>query len=232
MKSDFFTEVLVPDFIKLIFENEDWYLYIKEFINILDKYIIENQIKSQNESLKVKGKVIICKDCKIDENVVIHGPVFIGKRVEISPGAFIRPGSIISDDCSIGHCAEIKNSLMMKGSKISNQTFLGDSIIGSRARMAGHSKVANRRFDQKPISFVYKDKKIETGMDKLGMILGEQSRLGGGVSIFPGSMIGKNTFISTGITTGGYIPINKFLKAKVDYEIRDNNFKGNLKKSW
>jgi hypothetical protein len=45
-------------------------------------------------------------------------------------------------------------------------------------------------------------------------------------------MIGKNTFVSTMACIGGYIEPNKFLKFKTQYEILENNFKGELKHTY
>ena len=68
-------------------------------------------------------------------------------------------------------------------------------------------------------------------MDKLGMILGEGSRLGGGVITSPGTMIGKNTFVFTGTQVQGYIAPNKYVKAEIPIKITDNKFAGELKQT-
>jgi bifunctional UDP-N-acetylglucosamine pyrophosphorylase/glucosamine-1-phosphate N-acetyltransferase len=228
MINDFFSEIAVPEFLKKEFEKEDWYLVIAHLIDILQGNVPSVQIGSPVGNLIYHGKVRIGQKCKIGDNVVIDGPVYIGDDVEISTGAYIRAGSIISDGCSIGHAAEIKNAVMMEGSKIANHVFLGDSILGLSARMGGHSETANRLFEQSEISFNYKDKKLFTGLTKLGAIIGEGSRLGGGVFTHPGTMIGKNTFIATCVDIGGYIPANQFVKIKHDYEFKINRFAGKL----
>ena len=233
MIKDFFNEIKAPEFIKSEFLKDDWYKLIVNAKEILSRYIEKTIIKSDlSSSVKIKGNVYIGENCTIGENIVIEGPVYIGNNVEVGHGAYIRAGSIICDYCSIGFVSHVKNSLMMEGSKIANHCFLSDSIIGASSRVGGHSETSNRRFDQAEICFNYKDKKLETGLDKLGLILGEGSRLGGGVFTYPGTMIGKNTFISTMACIGGYIEPNKFVKYKSDCEIIENKFKGKLKHSY
>ena len=222
MISDFFNQILVPDFLKTEFENDNWYLVIGNLKKILEEKISESSLNSNEQTLITSGKVYIGKNCKISPYVVIEGPVYIDDEVEIGPHANIRPGSVISKGCSIGHAAEVKNSIMMERSRVANHTFLGDSIIGVEARLGGHTETANRRFDQKPIEFTYNDSKLQTGLDKLGIILGERSRLGGGVMSSPGTMVGKNSLIGTLAFVSGYIPPNKYLKVKHENIIVDN----------
>jgi len=233
MLEDFFSNIQVPEFLNSEFKKDDWYMLIANLRNILKKEISENSIKSKiSDKVVLNGNVFVGENTVIGEFVVIDGPVYIGNNVEIGPGVYIRPGTVICDDVSIGHASEIKNSIMMPGSKLANHVLLADSIIGKKARLAGHCETANRRFDQGEIDFIYKNSKLNTGLDKLGMILGDGSRLGGGVFTFPGTMIGMNTFVSTMACVGGYIEPNKFIKFKGQYETLDNNFKGELKQSY
>jgi bifunctional UDP-N-acetylglucosamine pyrophosphorylase/glucosamine-1-phosphate N-acetyltransferase len=231
MLQDFFKDILVPDFLKQRFQQEDWYVLTKDLRDLVAAQIPETQLNSTEETLKTKGKVYIGPNCTIGEYVVIDGPVYIDADVEIGPHVYIRPGSVIAKGCSIGHAAEVKNSVMMEGSKVSNHVFLGDSIIGANARLGGHCETTNRRFDQQPIEFSYRDFKITTDQDKLGLIMGDGSRLGGGVFTAPGTMIGINCFISTMAFVSGYIPSGKFIKVEMETDMIDNRFAKELKPS-
>ncbi len=224
--NELFTSLPIPAFLREYLESDDWYLITGKFRSIL-----ENNLKSSSTKVPngvVNGMVSIGENCVIGSFVVIEGPVYIGNNVEIGSHAHIRAGSIIGDNCVVGYTAGIKNSLMMNGAKISNHTFMGDSIMCARARLGGHSETANRRFDQKEIAWNFKNGQQETGLDKLGSIIGEDSRIAGGVILAPGTVIGKNTFISSGANVSGYIPDGKFIKVNNNYEIRDNNFKSKL----
>lgn len=231
MLHDFFKDILVPDFLKPEFEAEEWYLILDRLRDILDKNIPETKLESNDPTLKVRGKVYIAPNCKIGDYVVIDGPAYIDEGAEIGPHVYIRPGSVIGKNCVVAHASEVKNAVMMDGSKISNHVFLGDSIIGAKARLGGHCDTANRRFDQQPIEFSYKDFKIQTGLVKLGLILGEGSRLGGAVITAPGTMIGLNCFVSTKAFVSGYIPPNKFIKVEFETDMIDNRFAKELEHS-
>jgi NDP-sugar pyrophosphorylase family protein len=224
----FFNEILVADFLKPYFEKEDWYLLPGKIKDILKENIKETEINSEIGNLIYHGNVYIGKNCVIGDNVVLDGPVYIGDNVEIATGAYIRAGSYIGNGCAIGHAAEIKAAIIMDKAKVANHCFCGDSIMGSKARMGGHSETANRKFDQTLISLNIDGNVFETNLDKYGAVIGEGSRLGGGVFTSPGTTIGMNTFISTLVQISGYVPSNKFVKMSSIPVIKDNSFSGEL----
>lgn len=222
MLEEFFLDIKTPKFLKNEFDKDDWYEVIGKLRDLLDENIKESVILSPVKKVSINGKVYIGKNCKIAEYVVIDGPCFIDDDVEIGPGVYIRPGSVISKYCSVGHASEIKNSIMMEHSKVANHVLLTDSIIGVSARLGGHCETTNRNFDQSNIYWNFEKEKINSNLDKLGVILGEQSRLGGGVFTLPGTTIGRNTFVSTMTVVSGFIPKESFVKYKITNTILKN----------
>lgn len=226
MWEDLFNDIQTFKFVIPYFQREDWYLIVRNL-----KEIILNNISSKTLEItdgKIIGDVHIGENVTIGPFVVIEGPVYIGDNVEIGAHTHIRPGTIIGNNCVVGYTSGVKNTLMMDGSKISNHSFIGDSILGAKARIGAHTEVSNRRFDQKTISWNFSKGKVETKLDKLGAIIGEQSRLGGGTVTSPGTVIGKRTFIDSGVVVSGYIPSNKFVKNQKILDIRENSFQGEL----
>jgi len=229
---DFFKNIAVPSFLIGEFTKEDWYLISTRLKGILKAEIKKTETKSSNATLITRGIVYIGENCLLGDYIVIEGPAYIGENVEIVSHSYIRPGSVICNGCSVGHAAEVKAAIMMEGSKIANHAFLGDSILGKTARLGGHTETQNRKFEQDIIHLSYKDQRISTGCEKYGAIIGEGSRLGGGVLTFPGTSIGKNTFIMSGLSIGGYIPPDTFVKSTPAFEFRKNRFTSELKNNF
>ena len=226
--NDFFKEIAVPEFLIAYLGSNEWFKVVGKLKEIIKNSGVKFVQHSSGRNLICNGQVYVGKDCVIGDNVVIDGPSYIDDGVELATGCYVRAGSVISNECSVGHAAEIKNSIMMEKSKVSNHAFLGDSILGKSGRLAGHSETGNRRFDQGIVELSYKDGRISTGLDKFGAIIGQGSRLGGGVTVLPGTAIGMNSFISTGVVIGGYIAPNQFVSLDLNYKIRDNKFIGEL----
>jgi bifunctional UDP-N-acetylglucosamine pyrophosphorylase/glucosamine-1-phosphate N-acetyltransferase len=101
----------------------------------------------------------------------------------------------------VGAACEVKNSIIMDGSKIPHLNYVGDSIIGKDCNFGAGTKIANLRLDKKDI----KVNGIETKRRKLGAIIGDNVQTGINAGINVGSMIGNNTFIGPGALASGVI---------------------------
>lgn len=149
----------------------------------------------------LKGCVSIGKNTVIKSGSYIIGPVVIGQDCEIGPNCYIRPSTSIGDHCHIGFAVEVKNSIIMNGSKLPHHNYVGDSIIGEYCNLGAGAKIANLRLDRKEISFGG----INTGRFKLGTIMGDRVQVGINASINTGTMIGNNSFIGPGAIAAGVI---------------------------
>ena len=174
------------------------------------------------EFCSIKGNYFIDEGTVIHPNVTIEGPVMIGKNVEIQSGALIRPGSIIGDNCVVGHGSEIKNTIMQNKSKVASLAFAGDTILGKSTRIGSGIILANRRFDQKNIVIKINGEKIDSGRDFFGAIVGDSSRIGANAATLPGTMIGPYTWILPTLQVRGFIPAEKRLYPHENYRMEDN----------
>ncbi|MBA7581577.1 Bifunctional protein GlmU [subsurface metagenome] len=91
----------------------------------------------------VKDVVSIGKNTVVRSGSYIVGPVIIGQDCDIGPNCYIRPYTSIGDNCHIGSAVEVKNSIIMKGSKIPHHNYVGDSIIGEECNLGAGTKIAN-----------------------------------------------------------------------------------------
>ena len=184
----------------------------------LKQEIEEKNIKENNGELLGEvtfiGNYYIGKKTKIYGNVTIEGPVYIGENVEIKPGAYIRPGTIISDNCSIGFNSEVKAAVLQKGAKVASLAFVGDSILGKSARIGSGVITANRKFDQSNIR--------DTESDFFGLVLGDNSRMGANSASLPGTFIGPYTWIFPLTQVRGFIPELKKVSNKPEMYMTDN----------
>jgi bifunctional UDP-N-acetylglucosamine pyrophosphorylase/glucosamine-1-phosphate N-acetyltransferase len=171
------------------------------------------------EHVVIRGEVFIDEGTMIEPFVLIVGPAYIGKNVLIRSGAWIRPGSIIGDDVVVGHGMELKNVHLASNVKMGTNTFVGDSILGKGARIGSGTIIGNRRFDQQEVQLTIGEKKIGTGKDKFGCILGDYVRLGSNVSTAPGTVIGKHTFVYANASVSGFIPKDSLVKLRQTQEV-------------
>ena len=158
-----------------------------------------------SESAKIIGEVKIEENAKVMEHAVIKGPCYIGKGVLVGNNTILRNGVDIEENCVVGANVEIKNSLIMENSK-THSGFLGDSVVGSNCRMGAGFCTANVRIDRATVKATVKEQKIDTGLKSLGVMIGNNSRIGIKASTMPGVIIGENVFVGPSTTVLHNIP--------------------------
>jgi UDP-N-acetylglucosamine diphosphorylase/glucosamine-1-phosphate N-acetyltransferase len=149
----------------------------------------------------LKGPVAIGKNTVLKSGTYIEGPVIIGDGCRIGPNCYIRPSTTIGNDCHIGAAVEVKNSVIMNGTDFPHLNYVGDSVIGEGCNFGAGTKIANLRLDKQNIKVAG----IDTKRRKLGAIIGDRVETGINASINVGSMIGNNTFIGPGVMASGTI---------------------------
>ncbi len=168
----------------------------------------ENGIQAQiTDRIKNDGDFkAIHPTAKIGDYVSIEGACYIGPGAEIKNGAFLRRGSWICSGAIVGHCSEVKNSILLPGSKAPHFNYVGDSIIGSGANLGAGAKISNVRNDRGTIPVTNKKgERFDSGMRKLGAMVGDGSQLGCNVVTNPGTIISPGVMIPPNETVSGWI---------------------------
>ncbi|MDR1433494.1 MAG: UDP-N-acetylglucosamine diphosphorylase [Puniceicoccales bacterium] len=147
----------------------------------------------------------IGKDAFIHESVqlppvcVIDGPAYIGEGTTIRPFAYIRGNAIIGKNCLVGNSCELKNSILLDGVQIPHFNYVGDSVLGNFVHLGAGVILANLRLDKMEITARYGEKRIPTGLRKMGAIVGDYSEISCNSVINPGTILPKKSMIFGGI---------------------------------
>jgi bifunctional UDP-N-acetylglucosamine pyrophosphorylase/glucosamine-1-phosphate N-acetyltransferase len=72
---------------------------------------------------------------------------------------------------------------------------MGDSVIGEHCNLAAGTLIANLRFDDGHVKMTVKNRVVDTGRRKLGVILGDEVKTGINALLMPGVKVGQNTWI-------------------------------------
>ncbi len=150
--------------------------------------------------------VFAARDAKIAETATLIGPAIIGHNVEIRPGAYIRGSVIIGDGAVIGNSTEIKNAIIFNGAQLPHYNYVGDSVIGHKAHLGAGAIISNFRLDHSSVKIKTGDGKIDTGLRKMGALVGDFAEVGCGSVINPGSIIGRGCVIYPLSRISGILP--------------------------
>lgn len=175
-----------------------WHLFNVEKY-LFDKFLKNKIDKTARISKKavIKGKVYIGENVEILEGVVIKGPCYIGDDSLIGNNSLVREYTNLEENVLIGAFAEVTRCIFQRNSHV-HSGFFGDSIFSQDCRVGAGSVVANVKIDRSKIKTKVKGKKIETQSDSLGVIVGENTKIGINCSLMPGKLIGSNCLIGPG----------------------------------
>jgi len=167
---------------------------LKDYFHQMTTFKIEVEIP-EGVFLKNPELISIGKGTIIEPGTYIKGPCVIGKNSHIAHGAYIREFTLCGNECSIGHSAEVKHSILLDKATAAHFSYAGDSILGNGVNLGAGVKCANVRLDKKNIMISFKDKKFDTGLRKLGAIIGDHTQIGCNSVLNPGTLVERESLI-------------------------------------
>ena len=173
---------------------------IGAFIQKLGKTLSEEEYEKRGED------IWIAKSAKVFPTVYIHGPAIIGKNAEIRHCAFIRGNAIVGEGAVVGNSTELKNVILFNKVQVPHYNYVGDSILGYKSHMGAGSITSNVKSDKSPVTIQTGYGKVQTGLKKMGAVLGDEVEVGCNSVLNPGTVVGKKSNIYPLSMVRGYIP--------------------------
>ena len=180
--------------------------HIEEFILELGKSLNKEEYEQIGENVWIHKTAKVYKSAYIGENCIIC------EGAEVRHCAFIRKNAIIGKDTVVGNSTELKNVILFNNVQVPHYNYVGDSILGFKSHMGAGSITSNIKSDKKPIIIKDGEQKIETGMKKIGAMVGDNVEVGCGSVLNPGTIIGKNTNIYPLSSVRGVVKPNSIYK--------------------
>lgn len=165
----------------------DVFFQLDEFFSTVS-YCIEIEVPS-SVFLENREQISIGKGTILEPGVYIRGPCCIGKNCTLRHGAYIRGDTILRDGAHVGHAAEVKRSILLENAAASHFCYVGDSILGAGVNLGAGVKCANLRLDRKEVMIHFEGNRWNTGLHKLGAILGDGVQVGCNAVLNPGTII-------------------------------------------
>ena len=170
--------------------------------------------RSLPPGVSVEGEVWIDPSVKLPAMATLIGPAWIGAGTDIRPGAYVRGNVIVGAGCVLGNSCEFKNCLLMDGVQVPHFSYVGDSVLGNGAHLAAGVVLSNLRLDQQPVTVRLPDRLAETGLRKMGAILGDAAEVGCNAVLQPGTLLGKRAIVMPTLAFGGYLPAAHLAKGR------------------
>ena len=160
---------------------------IGEFIKKLGETLPEETYEKLGEN------VWVAKSAKVFPSAYINGPAIIDEDAEVRHCAFVRGNAIVGKGAVVGNSTELKNVVLFNKVQVPHYNYVGDSILGYKAHMGAGSITSNVKSDKTLVKVHTQNGDLETGLKKVGAMLGDNVEIGCGSVLNPGTVIGKNS---------------------------------------
>lgn len=189
------------------------YKYPWEAIPNISDYVLELGPKLDKKIYRERYPGIwIARNADIYENCFILPPCIIGERAVLRSSAFIRGGVIIGNDCVIGNSSELKNCIIFNEAQVPHFNYVGDSILGYRSHLGAGAITSNVKSDKTPISVQTPRGKVDTGLKKLGAMVGDYAEVGCNAVLNPGTILYRNSSVYPLSSVRGFVPEGSIYK--------------------
>ncbi len=176
--------------------------YIKKLGTTLDPEVYEQ--RGEN--------IWIAKSAKVAPTACLNGPLIVDEEAEIRHCAFVRGNAIVGKGAVVGNSTELKNVVLFNKVQVPHYNYVGDSILGYKAHMGAGSITSNVKSDKTLVVIKAIGNPIETGLKKVGAMLGDNVEVGCNSVLNPGTVIGKNSNVYPTSCVRGVIPANSIHK--------------------
>jgi NDP-sugar pyrophosphorylase family protein len=180
---------------------------IKEFIIACGKTLGEDY-------KEITENVWVHKTAVIAPTAYIGAPCIIGENTEVRHCAFIRGSALVGNNCVVGNSVELKNVILFDNVQVPHYNYVGDSILGFKSHMGAGSITSNVKSDKTNVTIKSNTETIETGLKKMGAMLGDYVEVGCNSVLNPGTVIGRHTNIYPLSNVRGVIPPDSIFKSR------------------
>ena len=166
--------------------------YPWELLPKISAFIIELGNRLPEDKYEKRGEnVWIAKSATVFPTAYINGPCIIDEEAEVRHCAFIRGNAIVGKGAVVGNSTELKNVILFNKVQVPHYNYVGDSILGYKSHMGAGSITSNVKSDKTLVVVKSPYGNIETGLKKMGAMLGDNVEVGCNSVLNPGTVISR-----------------------------------------
>ena len=187
--------------------------YPWELLPKISAFIIELGNRLPEDKYEKRGEnVWIAKSATVFPTAYINGPCIIDEEAEVRHCAFIGGNAIVGKVAVVGKSTELKNVILFNKVQVPHYNYVGDSILGYKSHMGAGSITSNVKSDKTLVVVKSPYGNIETGLKKMGAMLGDNVEVGCNSVLNPGTVIGRCSNVYPTSMVRGFIEPDSIYK--------------------
>ncbi|HEY1785237.1 MAG TPA: putative sugar nucleotidyl transferase [Pirellulales bacterium] len=145
------------------------------------------------------GPIVLDEGVTVGPLSLLSGPVYLGQRCRVNEHAAIKHGVAIGHTTRIG--GEVEASVIEPYTNKQHHGFLGHSYLGSWINLGAGTSNSDLKNTYGQVNMEYAGRKVPSGSQFVGAIVGDYTKTAINTSIFTGKVIGACTMIYGFVTT-------------------------------
>ena len=146
-----------------------------------------------------EGPIVLDADSHIGPYSYISGPAYIGAKARVIEHAAIKDGVSLGHTTKIG--GEIEATVVEPYTNKQHHGFLGHSYLGSWINLGAGTCNSDLKNTYGQVNMEYNGRRVPTGMQFIGSIIGDYSKTAINTGIFTGRTIGACSMVYGFVTT-------------------------------
>jgi len=134
------------------------------------------------------GPIVLDDGVKVLDFALFQGPVYIGPRSRVIERSSVKAFTCTGHTCKIG--GEVEASIIEPYTNKQHHGFLGHAYVGSWVNLGAGTSNSDLKNTYGKIRVEHRGKRLDTGMQFYGCVIGDFSKAAINTSIFTGKTIG------------------------------------------
>ncbi len=139
------------------------------------------------------GPVVLESGVEVRDFAYFEGPVHVGAHTRVIERASLKEHVCVGETCKIG--GEVEASIIESFTNKQHHGFLGHSWVGSWVNMGAGTSNSDLKNTYGEVRLEFPHRRVDTGMQFLGCIIGDYAKSAINTSIFTGKIIGVSSML-------------------------------------
>jgi len=139
------------------------------------------------------GPVMVREGASVESFSRVMGPCYIGPKARVY-SALVGGGTSIFAGCKVG--GQVENSIIMSHTNKAHHGYVGDSYVGEWVNLGAGSTFSNLKNTYGNVRLDIGGGTVDSGMLKLGPVVGDLSKLSIGALVYSGKLLGTGCHVA------------------------------------
>jgi glucose-1-phosphate thymidylyltransferase len=140
-----------------------------------------------------EGPILLDDGVQVMDFASFRGPLYVGPGSRIIERASVKEFVSIGHTCKIG--GEVEASVIEPYTNKQHHGFLGHSYVGSWVNLGAGTSNSDLKNTYGEVRIEHRGRRLDTGMQFLGCVIGDYSKSAINTSIFTGKIIGASSML-------------------------------------